>query len=110
MSAPKTAINLHPAESPEARFQRLVREWREATGHFSSSRDMAMHRAYQEIIGMGVEALPLLLREMEREPDHLFWALRAITGQDPVPAEHRGRIAEMARDWIEWARQQGIRW
>jgi hypothetical protein len=41
--------------------------------------DMVTHPAYQQIIGLGKEALPLLFGELRRAPDHWFWALRAIT-------------------------------
>ena len=64
-----------------------------------------MHPAYQQIIGMGEEALPLILEELSRRPGHWFWALKAITGEDPVPAEHAGEVPEMTRAWLEWGRQ-----
>jgi hypothetical protein len=69
---------------------------------------MAMHPAYQEIIGMGRDALPLILFELERKVDHWFWALRSITGIDPVRPEHRGDLNAMAADWIRWGSNQGI--
>jgi len=68
---------------------------------------LASHHAYQRIIGMGDQAIPLLLRELQREVDLWFWALEAITGEDPVRAEHRGNIDEMARDWIIWGKERG---
>lgn len=92
------------------RFEDLAKAWREECVHLSSVREMALHPAYQQIIGMGSDALSFLLREIERQPDHWFWALWAITRENPVPSEHRGRVADMARDWLEWARQRGIRW
>lgn len=90
------------------RFQELVRQWKEATLLLSSINDMAMHPAYQQIIGMGKEALPLLIEELRREPDHWFWALQAITGINPVPPEDRGNVARMTQTWLAWAKQQGI--
>ena len=99
-----------PRGDASARFSRLAAEWKEATEHLSSAREMAMHRAYQEIIGMGWAAVPLLLQGLEREPDHWFWALRSITGENPVKPEHQGRLDEMARDWLDWARTRGIAW
>lgn len=98
------------AESLEERFQRLVRMWQAEVGPTSSLTQMAMHPAYQQIIGMGREAISLLLRELEREPDHWFWALKAITGVDPVEPRLRGKIDEMAKAWLEWGREQGFRW
>jgi hypothetical protein len=90
------------------RFYSLAETWQRECAHFSSLREMVLHPAYQQIIGMGREALPFLLRELERKPDHWGWALCAITGENPVPPEHRGRLADIARDWLEWARKKGI--
>lgn len=90
------------------RFKSLAAVWRRECAHLSSIRDMVLHPAYQQIIGMGKEALPLLIRELERNPDHWFWALRAITGEDPVPPEHRGQVRLMAQDWVDWARKRGL--
>ena len=59
---------------------------------------------------MGPRALPLILKELEQRPNHWFWVLRAITQENPVLPEHRGAIAEMAQDWLNWARAKGLQW
>lgn len=97
-------------ERLEERFRRLVKKWRAEVGPCSSVTAMATHPAYQEIIGMGPAAVPLLLRELELRPDHWFWALKAVTGVDPVEPSQRGRLDVMAWAWIRWARGQGIQW
>jgi len=91
------------------KFYQLAYRWRAEIGLSSSITQMAMHPAYQEIIGMGKEALPLILFELERNPDHWFWALTAITGEDPVKPEDRGRIKKMAEAWLNWGREHGYR-
>jgi hypothetical protein len=91
-------------------FQDLMRRWREERGPTSSTTEMAMCPAYQRIIGLGPVAVPLILRELERDPDHWFWALKAITGADPVVPEHRGKLREMSRDWVNWGRDRGYHW
>ena len=91
------------------RFRKLVSEWKAHSGPSSSTEKLAMHPAYQQIVGMGPDVIPLLLSELERAPDHWFWALRAITGQNPVRPEHRGRMSLMAQDWLRWAENRGIR-
>jgi hypothetical protein len=88
-------------------FRDLVATWKRERGPHSSSAVLAQHPAYQQIIDMGVEAVPRLLRELEREPDHWFRALHVLTGADPVPAESRGRPREMADAWLKWGREQG---
>jgi hypothetical protein len=94
-------------EGVAQQLARLATEWRLATRYLSSATDIAMHPAYQRIIGLGRPAVPLILEELQLEPDHWFWALKAITGEDPVAPEHRGRLAEMSRSWLEWGRRQG---
>lgn len=95
------------AISVEHEFAELVERWRRDTQWTSSVEEMAMHPAYQRIIGMGSKALPLLLRELGEAPDHWFWALKAITGCDPVPPEDRGRVERMAEAWLRWGRGRG---
>jgi hypothetical protein len=89
-------------------FRRLAQAWKEDTRYISSSTDIATHPAYQRIIGMGREAMPLILADLCKAPHQWFWALRAITGEDPVPATHKGKVREMANAWIEWGKRKGI--
>jgi hypothetical protein len=97
-----------PAANLEEAFLSLARRWKEERGPSSSTTELAMCPSYQRIVGLGPAAVPFLLRELEREPDHWFWALKAITGADPVPPPSRGKVREMARLWIEWGRKQGF--
>jgi hypothetical protein len=94
----------------EQRFHDLVELWKRERGPYSSSAQLAQHPAYQQIIAMGPEVVPLLLRELERQPDHWFRALHALTGADPVAAENRGKVREMAAAWVRWGREQGYHW
>lgn len=91
----------------EEKFKRLAEDWRKSRGPVSSVTQMAMNPSYQQIVGMGKDALPFILRELNREPDHWFWALKAISGIDPVPENSRGDIEEMAKAWIGWGRKEG---
>jgi hypothetical protein len=104
----RTAAALGPEW--EQRFRELVATWKRERGPHSSSARLAEHPAYQEIIRMGPEVVPLLLRELEREPDHWFRALYALTGANPVPTESNGKIREMAVAWLRWGREQGFQW
>lgn len=92
----------------EEEFVRLAAQWKDETRFLSFSHKIAMNFAYQRIIGMGHDVLPLILRELQKEPHHWFWALRAITGEDPVPPESQGKIPEMVSAWIRWAEEHGI--
>lgn len=94
----------------ETEFKRLAKEWRIDTGMLSLVTQKSMHPAYQRIIGMGQPVVPLILRDLEQKPDHWFWALRAITGDNPVKPEQRGRMKQMAQAWIQWGKERGYEW
>ncbi len=88
----------------EKRFYRLANEWREDTLNVSSITELAMHPKYQSIIGMGPAVLPIIFRELQRRPDHWFWALTAITEANPVKQEDAGNLRKMTEAWLNWAR------
>ena len=90
----------------ELTFRELAEEWRESIRLSSSLTDMFLDSAYQRIIGMGPTA-SLILRELELRPAHWFWALSAITGEDPVNPEDAGRLRRMTDAWLEWGRERG---
>src|SRR5258707_602126 len=66
-------------------FNSHVQRWKKETRHFSSLSAMISHPSYRRIMGMGREGLPLLFRELNRQPEHWLVALSAMTGVDPVP-------------------------
>jgi len=92
----------------QARFEALAERWKEETALLSDSNAIAAHPAYQEVIKLGMPVVPLILRDMAREHSHWFEALTAITGEDPIPREHWGRISAMVEDWLAWGRQRGL--
>ena len=95
------------------RFQHLVVAWRQQRGAMSSVTESVLCPAYQGIIGMGDEAIAFLLRQLSDEgddPDQWFWALKAITGADPVDEADLGNNLLMARSWFEWGIQHGYAW
>jgi len=89
----------------ENRFRALVSRWREETRSVSSTTDRALHSAYQDVIGMGDRALPLIFREMQERGGHWFWALRHITHENPVPPQDAGNIPKMREAWLRWGRE-----
>ncbi|HWZ96754.1 MAG TPA: N-6 DNA methylase [Candidatus Dormibacteraeota bacterium] len=94
-------------KSVSERFSELVRQWKSAQRNESSVARMAAHPAYKEIIRMGEAAIPLLLDELRREPDHWFAALQTITGENPVPKGKWGKLKQMTDSWLEWGRERG---
>jgi hypothetical protein len=91
----------------QERFQQFRDDWKAKSRYSSNSAQIAMLWPYQQIIGMGTPAVPLILAELKREADHWFWALEAITGENPVPIEAAGKVADTAAAWIEWGQRKG---
>lgn len=89
------------------KFNALKIEWETETAYLSSITEISMHPAYQQIIGMGTIAIPYILAELKIKPGHWFWALKSITGEDPVLPEHRGRLKQMTEDWLKWDKEHG---
>lgn len=108
--ANKEALSLVGAQRKEIlepRFRELVTEWKNDRRSTSFVRDLISHPAYLGIIGMGPDALPLILGELDTELDHWFVALKSISGQDPVSAESKGNMTEMRKAWLKWGHDQG---
>lgn len=92
----------------ESRFNDLAEKWASETAHQSMMSSVVLHKSYQEIIGLGHDVLPLILRRLSTEPNHWFWALRAISGEDPVPADQAGKFDAMRQAWLRWGRGRGL--
>src|SRR5881275_231305 len=108
MSALTAPTQLADRLTTAERFRRLAAEWKEQARYLSDSRRMAMLRPYQAIIGMGLPVVPLILEELKREPHHWFWALEAITDENPVPADVQGDMQRIAGAWLDWGRREGL--
>jgi hypothetical protein len=99
-----------PTLEQSIRFQKFKREWHSQREGMSWITEIAMCPAYQGIIGMGSSVIPLILGQLKSEgddPDHWFWALRSLTGVNPVPDQHQGDIVKMSEAWMRWGVEQG---
>ena len=102
MSAPLVEADLRH------RFEQLRDEWKSQSRYLSNTAQIAMLWSYQQIIGMGPAVVPLILGELRRETDHWFWALEAISGENPAPPEAAGKVDETAKAWLDWGRRKGL--
>ena len=96
-----------PALNVQGEFERLSTEWRADRPRGTDVAQMVEHPAYKRIIDMGPAAIPLILRELDREVDHWFWALHELTGADPVPEDDKGDLPAMAEAWLNWGKSKG---
>jgi hypothetical protein len=102
------AVVVRVAPALQHRFSLLATKWKSETGMLSNVTRKCTHPAYQQIIGMGWEALPLILRDLKESKADWFWALTAITGANPISAELAGNISKMTEAWLEWAKAKGF--
>ncbi len=90
----------------EKEFQKLANQWKYETGHLSIPAQIARHPAYQSIVDMGEQAIPLILKDLQAEPDHWFSALSGISGESPhIPDEDMGNMRAMSEVWLEWGKR-----
>jgi hypothetical protein len=87
----------------EQEFNELAGQWYRETRMFSFIKQKAMHKAYQEIIGMGESALPYIFKELQKQKGDWIWALNAITREDP--AKGITNFREAVRSWLNWGKQ-----
>lgn len=94
------------SSSEVQKFKQLAEQWERETVMHSSLGKIVMHPAYQKIIGMGPVAIPLILAEMKREPNHWFWALDALTDGES-PAAESANLTDATKAWIDWGVRKG---
>lgn len=100
-----STVSSHEAADLVPTFQRLAKAWKEEKLFFSSMTAIEESPHYLGIIALGQGVIPLLLKELERDPDYWFTALQTLTGEDPVPAEDRGDLLRMTEHWLSWGRR-----
>ncbi|MFC7503101.1 hypothetical protein ACOACQ_19230 [Nocardioides sp. CPCC 206347] len=75
-------------------------EWRDETQFVSNLSKIVAHPAYQKIIGLGPQAVPLIIAELRVQPELWFWALTSIVGEDQ--AQGVQTVSEAASSWVAW--------
>jgi hypothetical protein len=104
------AVLVAPTATVEERegrelFERLAANWETETEFVSRQSQAVMHPAYQRIIGIGPAAIPWLLERLRDQPDNWFWALAAITGEDP--GKGCASLADAREAWLHWGDERG---
>jgi hypothetical protein len=105
----ESSRRLPPVESVEQKLRRLEAVWKAETCFFSDPDRIINHPAFQQIITLGSEVLPFLLRDLEAQPSLWVWALPRITGENPVSVSDAGNIRKMTEAWLKWGRAKGLR-
>ncbi|MFM9909955.1 MAG: hypothetical protein ACKVOW_11425 [Chitinophagaceae bacterium] len=82
--------------------------WKNETVFSSSISEITNNAAYRYIIGLGQEVLPFIINDFKANDNHWFYALEAITGQNPINDNHKGIVPLMKADWLKWAKENNI--
>lgn len=105
-------MSTHTAPAPttedEQRFHQLAEEWISETAAFSDPVRIFLHKSLFKIIGMGEKALPLVLKEVEKNSAQWFVVLDAISPIRPVKAQDEKNLERVRQAWIEWGRSEGL--
>ena len=88
------------------RFQRLAYQWLSETEFSSDIGQITAHPAYLQIIALGPEVIPYVLRQLKCELGHWFIALRALAQGDD-PGSKQKTMVDARNAWLEWGTEQG---
>ena len=89
--------------SIELKFNQLANVWRTQIKFESSSTKIYKNTAYLEIIQMGPDVVPFMLKDLQQNGGHWFEALHLLTKQSPVvDQKYAGNIKELTQLWLNW--------
>ncbi len=94
--------------SVEEAFKILAEKWKRETAIISSVSKKIRHPAYKEIIQLGKMAVPLILTELLKRPDHWFIALEEITGVNPVGPAEKKNVSKAVQAWVAWGNKNAM--
>ena len=90
-------------------FHALAAKWHEETDDQSTSLRIVGHPAYLRIVAMGMDAVPLILADLETTEAFWYPALEAITGVNPATPEQSKKPRLLREAWLRWGRDYGFR-
>jgi hypothetical protein len=90
----------------EQRFNELASKWQRETCGLSSITKKITNINYLKIIAMGKAVVPLILCSLEKQPDHWFVALKALTDQDPTSPNDS--FAQAVEAWLNWGKNERL--
>jgi hypothetical protein len=87
-------------------FEVMADELEESAAIVSSTRTLRNHPAYQGILALGDDAVPLLLKRLELSSNRPIW-LRLLSSLTPYsPGAGHETIREASAAWLQWGRQR----
>lgn len=91
----------------EEQFNSIYEKWLHDTRFLSGGFDKSPY--YKQLVEMGPEIIPFLLREIPKERGFPDLVLRGIVGKDGpvIPEEQRGRMKYIFNAWLDWGKEKG---
>lgn len=104
----KIFVRVEHSRLDKSTFDRLTADWVEAISHCSSLDQIVSDKNYLKIISYGRDALPFIFADLRSSPKPWFFALRQITGANPIPADSAGNFQVMIASWLKWAESNNL--
>lgn len=98
------------SQKTKDKFFQLASQWYEETKYYSLVKDKIGNPKYIQLATFGMEIIPILLTEVQKNPSHWFPLLKAITEPRdlyPIKAEDRGNVKRMVNAWLKWGENEG---
>lgn len=92
----------------DVKFNKLVAKWKKEINIISDFEKIITNSYYLEIINLGKDAIPLILKDLEKNGGHWFHALESLTGENPIPFEYEGMTKKMTELWLTWGRSNNL--
>jgi hypothetical protein len=100
--------NSSVGETIENRFELLKNDWVRETRFNNSLSEINESEALRSIISLGPSVVPFILKDLRDSPKHWFYALRSLTGANPIKKSDAGNLVKMQAAWFNWAAKKGI--
>lgn len=91
--------------SIENKFNALADAWK--FDHLGRSVTDYKHFAHLQIIGIGPDAIPFLLRRIVNGESKWVYALKCIASEQVEPQEAYGDASKVLEAWVAWGRRNG---
>ena len=90
------------------RFQELAQGWREETGFMSSPLQRVQSMYYKEIIRLGPDVVPEIIKELSKRPDNWFYILDIWVPREENPIKQDlNSFTKTVQAWVEYGKRKG---
>ncbi|MCK9416764.1 hypothetical protein M0Q97_08925 [Candidatus Dojkabacteria bacterium] len=76
--------------------------WLEQTKFCSNPIEICSNPAYLNIINMGADIIPYIIKDLNKNDNFWFDALSRLTGVNPIQKKNAGIFLKMKEDWLNY--------